>query len=355
MRTAKLWERTIELNAANVVISAKEASLRALSDNIPNAVTYQLVRTAEGRSWFEYVSEGIERLYGIPAEYAMADAHSIYAVFHPDDATRILEASEDSARMLRICDVEGRIITPAGDIRWLRWRSTPRRLENGNTISYGIAHDVTERKMAEEALNRAHRTLHVLKECDQALVRTSSEPELLESVCRILMNIWGAKMTWVGFAEDDPKKTVRVAAHSGSDEGYVDKLNLTWADEPRGRGPAGTAIRTRDVQICRDIAVDPYFAPWQVEALKRGFASAIALPLISDNQCLGALMLYSSQPGSNCLNNWRAISPTASSRDAPVVSAKSCRKSCLESASAKNSLSPRNCTTDSANTSRGRR
>jgi len=127
------------------------------------------------------------------------------------------------------------------------------------------------------------------------LVRANSESELLGRVCRILMNIWGAQMAWVGFAEDNLKKTVRVAAHSGSDDGYVEKLNLTWADEPRGRGPAGTAIRTREVNICRDIPNDPCFAPWREEALKRGYASTITLPLVTDNRCLGALMLYSTQ------------------------------------------------------------
>lgn len=177
----------------------------------------------------------------------------------------------------------------------MHWRSTPRRLASGNTISDGIATDITERKEVEEALNRAHRTLRVLKECDEVLVRAASEQEMLDRVCRVLMDIWGARLAWAGIAENDAKKTVRVAAHAGSDEGYLEKLAVTWADEPRGRGPSGTAISTQKVVIIRDIPTNPHFAPWREDALKQGYASMIALPLLSDNHCLGALMIYSTQ------------------------------------------------------------
>lgn len=157
--------RTAEICAANAEIRKSEASLRVLSDSIPNGITYQLVRDDDGNSWFKYISAGIERFYGFPAARALADARSVYATLHPDDAPHILKASEESARMLCVCNVEGRIVTPAGEVRWMHWRSTPRRLASGNTISDGIATDITERKEVEEALNRAHRTLRVLKEC----------------------------------------------------------------------------------------------------------------------------------------------------------------------------------------------
>lgn len=127
------------------------------------------------------------------------------------------------------------------------------------------------------------------------LVRAASEQEMLDRVCRVLMDIWGARLAWAGIAENDAKKTVRVAAHAGSDEGYLEKLAVTWADEPRGRGPSGTAISTQKVVIIRDIPTNPHFAPWREDALKQGYASMIALPLLSDNHCLGALMIYSTQ------------------------------------------------------------
>jgi signal transduction histidine kinase len=57
----------------------------------------------------------------------------------------------------------------------------------------------------------------------------------------------------------------------------------------------GRAIRTRKPVVCRDVERDPRFAPWRREALRRGYASLIALPLLWHTDCLGILAIYSDQ------------------------------------------------------------
>jgi light-regulated signal transduction histidine kinase (bacteriophytochrome) len=41
---------------------------------------------------------------------------------------------------------------------------------------------------------------------------------------------------------------------------------------------------------------DPAFEPWRKEALKRGYASSIVLPLTSDGKTFGSLTIYSKEP-----------------------------------------------------------
>ena len=41
---------------------------------------------------------------------------------------------------------------------------------------------------------------------------------------------------------------------------------------------------------------DPLFKPWREEAIKRGYASSIVLPLLSDNNVFGAITIYSREP-----------------------------------------------------------
>jgi PAS domain S-box-containing protein len=160
-----------------------------------------------------------------------------------------------------------------------------------DTIAQGI-----ERKRAEEKLARLNRTLRTLYQCNQALVRATEEYELLLSVCRILVEVGGLRMAWVGYREFDQERTVRPVAQAGYEEGYLEQVNITWADTERGRGPTGTAIRTGRASWNSDILTDPNMAPWRPEALKRGYASSIALPLRCHREAFGALALYAEEP-----------------------------------------------------------
>ena len=192
---------------------------------------------------------------------------------------------------------EHRVTGPGGEIAWNRW--TNRALFDGDgrvrsCVSFG--EDVTERKKAEEALQVSNRALAVLSECNQAVVRATEEGDLLQSICRILVEKGGYRLAWVGFAERSEGKSVRPTAQVGFEAGYLDTLDISWADTERGRGPTGTAVRTGRPVAARHIHTDPEFAPWREAALERGYSSSIALPLIAGERVFGALNVYSHEP-----------------------------------------------------------
>ena len=189
--------------------------------------------------------------------------------------------------------VEGRVIgVLAMFARKILGQDTLEALEVvADTIAQGI-----ERKRAEEKLARLNRTLQTVNECNQALVRATEEYELLRSVCRILVEFGGLRMAWVGYREFNEDKTVRPVAQAGYEAGYLERINITWADTDRGRGPTGSAIRTGTTCWTRNIVTDPNMAPWRIEALSRGYASNVSLPLMSHGEAFGALTLYAEEP-----------------------------------------------------------
>jgi GAF domain-containing protein len=158
----------------------------------------------------------------------------------------------------------------------------------------GIIEDITERKRLEATLRQASRALAAITECHQALIRASDEMELLNEVCRIIVEVGGYRMAWVGYAEADAQKSVRPVAQTGFDEGYVEQLNITWADKARGRGPVGMAIRLGEPAVVRDTLTDRNFNPWRKEARKRNFRSVLGLPLIGVSP-FGALSIYATE------------------------------------------------------------
>ena len=148
----------------------------------------------------------------------------------------------------------------------------------------------------EERFHSLFRTLKAHNNSTRAMMRAVNESEYLQEVCRIVVEDCGHALVWIGYAENDDDKSVHPVACSGFEEGYLETLKITWADTELGRGPTGTAIRTGKPSMCRNILTDPQFEPWREEALKRGYASSIVLPLVGDNGVFGAISIYSREP-----------------------------------------------------------
>ena len=162
--------------------------------------------------------------------------------------------------------------------------------------------DITQRKRAEQALRRANteleranRTLKVVSECNQTLIHAEEETAFLHEVCRIIVEVGGYRMVWVGFADHDEAKTVRPIAHAGFDAGYLAQAGISWGDNERGRGPTGIAIRTGRPVVNRNSEQDPIVSPWREEQLRRGYACSIGLPFRAGSQLQGAFTLYAAE------------------------------------------------------------
>ncbi len=154
------------------------------------------------------------------------------------------------------------------------------------------SHEITQ---TQSELKRVNRILKALSAGNHAVLRAVSEDALLHDMCRAIVQWGGYQFAWVGFAEHDRDKTVRPVAQAGYEDGYLAQLNVTWADTERGRGPAGTAIRTGKPCFIRNISTDPAFAPWREEARKRGYASCMALPLFVSADLIGVLCIYAKE------------------------------------------------------------
>ena len=110
---------------------------------------------------------------------------------------------------------------------------------------------------------------------NNALLHAKTEEELLTEYCRILVEVAGYRMAWVGFAEEGPEKRILPVAHYGHEDGYLKLFNFTWADTELGQGPLGTCIRTGKNAVAIDFLADPLTIPWREEAAKRGYMSCI--------------------------------------------------------------------------------
>jgi two-component system, cell cycle sensor histidine kinase and response regulator CckA len=144
-----------------------------------------------------------------------------------------------------------------------------------------------------KALERSNRALRLLSDAKQVLLRALEEPQLLRDLCELLVGAGGYRMAWVGLAEPGPAQVLRPAAHAGFEAGYLAEGPLSWAE---GAGLVATALETGQPGLARAIAADPGFGARRAAAIERGYAAALALPLLEGGRRLGLLELYSAVP-----------------------------------------------------------
>ncbi|WP_221734508.1 hybrid sensor histidine kinase/response regulator [Sphingomonas melonis] len=98
----------------------------------------------------------------------------LHAAIHPEDRARVNEAIAVSLDSGCDYDVEYRVVTPSGEVRWIGIRGQPGMGDDGRPIGLaGVSIDITERKRMEEALRTSAATLeHLVEERTRELVRT---------------------------------------------------------------------------------------------------------------------------------------------------------------------------------------
>ena len=205
-----------------------------------------------------------------------------------------------------------RFVRAGGSVHWLRWEVRPWYDAAGDVAGIVIfSEDITEIKKQEEELRHLNQTMRALSNANQAAMRAGNVSDFLDEVCRIIVEDCGRPMVWIGFAENDENKTVKPVAQAGFEEGYLETIKITWSDTELGRGPTGIAIRTGSPDVCRNMLTESRMRPWREQAIKRGYASSVALPMKAGGQTLGALTIYSRDPDSISNNEVKLLAELA--------------------------------------------
>lgn len=152
--------------------------------------------------------------------------------------------------------------------------------------------------LAPQPISEKHGwALSALSEAAAALARADSQDRLVKEVCDSIAAQGPYVLAWVGKAEDDLNKSVRVIGGAGSAIAYIDNIVVSWSDQSvTGMGPAGVCIRTGKSSVVVDSELDPGFASWRDLARTFYIRSAIACPIQDGEKPFGCLLIYSKKP-----------------------------------------------------------
>jgi PAS domain S-box-containing protein len=127
-----------------------EAKYRTLVEQIP-AVTYT---AGFGLQAWTYVSPHIEAILGFAPDEWMADNEIWYQRIHPDDREAAMAAERRTQETGVRLSCEYRMLARDGRIVWIRDEGVVVQV-GGQRVLQGIMFDITERKRAEDELERA--------------------------------------------------------------------------------------------------------------------------------------------------------------------------------------------------------
>ncbi len=102
-----------------------------------------------------------------------------------------------------------------------------------------------DRERKSDALKIRHLTqiYAALSQCNQAIVRCTSEQALFSQICRDMVQFGGIKMAWIGML-DESSQQVRPVASYGDEMGYLDGIEISLDPAaPSGQGSTSTAMR----------------------------------------------------------------------------------------------------------------
>ena len=201
----------------------------------------------------------------------------------------------DSGEPLIRCEQER--LAQDGPGRWILRSTSPVRNEDGQISGVLVLYqDVTQLKHLESEMSRVDRAYRLLREANHRIMTLNSESALFQQICKLVVD-HGYKMCWVGELVHDEPKSIRPLSSAGFVDGYLDSIQVTWADEPHGRGPTGTAAREHRTVVNQNVLINPLMQPWREMAVRHGFQSSIAMPLrSSEGRVFAVLTLYAAEP-----------------------------------------------------------
>jgi diguanylate cyclase (GGDEF)-like protein/PAS domain S-box-containing protein len=87
---------------------------------------------------------------------------------------------------------------------------------------------------------------------NQMLLHATSESELFQETCETIIEVGGYAEAWIGVAHDDEERTVTPVASAGR-VAHLCAATISWADDARGQGPVGRALRSDEPHAVRDL------------------------------------------------------------------------------------------------------
>ena len=189
VRGAAITRDITRRKQAEEALRQSEEKYRSIVLNIPDVVW-----TITSQGGVVFISPNIERLSGFTAdEVRQSGLDILFKTMHPDDVASMREYMAAGFRDRQPFDVEYRGRTHSGRWIWVRARAVGAFEKDGVQYLQGLLSDVTERKLAEQALQESQARLQAIVDSVQTgIVVVDAESHRIADVNPVALKLIGA-------------------------------------------------------------------------------------------------------------------------------------------------------------------
>lgn len=273
-----------ELNADVLERKRVEDALRRERDFTRRVVEYSdlFVAVLDGDMRIVLFSQGAERITGYAAGEIIGEDYFTTLVPAEDVEWRKQRVTELATGEREDLQHEAVLMTKSGKRALVQFFVTATRDEDQIVALNVFAIDVTARRRSE-VIDTIGNLL------DRALLTASSRSQIMRLVCDEVAERFELPFVLVGHRR--PNGTV-AAQSNASGEAYLAHSTVHW-DTDEAEYPSAIAIRAKQ-SVLLEAGVGE--GVWAAEYTKHGFSHAFAVPLIVDDEAIGAMAYYTRDP-----------------------------------------------------------
>ena len=280
-----------EHRLAHATLEENAEKLRTLVSNIPGVV----YRCRLDAAWtIEFMSDEIESLTGYPAGHFVHNRlQSFGSIEHPEDTEALNRHIRGRVEAGRPYAYEYRIVRADGEIRWVLDRGQAAWGRDGPLWVDGVLLDVSERKAAEERLERQTELLWLL----QRVAVAANEAREPEEAFQVAADEVCASTGWpLGHVLTRPEGTDELVStgiwHADDPDATAAFQEVTEALVfTPGVGLPGRVLASRHAEWVEDFGVETHW-PRHPHALALDYRAAFAFPVLVGTEVVGVLEFF---------------------------------------------------------------
>ncbi|MGL5065064.1 MAG: PAS domain S-box protein, partial [Microcoleus sp.] len=272
---------------AEAALQESQRFVQKIADATPNVL--YLYDDIEQRN--VYINREITAILGYSSEEIQAmGSNALPSMIHPDDLAKIpqywqqLEDAPDG----EVIEWEYRVRNKQGALRWLLSREIVfSRTESGKIKQrLGTATDVTERKIAEQALAEQLKLSIFTADVGISLTQNQTLRVILQKCCNAVVRHLDAAFARIWILNDE-ENLLELQASAGM---YV-HLNGAHSRVPLGELKIGLIAKERTPYLTNEVLKDDRIGEKEW-ALREGIVAFAGYPLIVDDRLVGVIAMF---------------------------------------------------------------